>query len=350
MPMLCAWAVRVDPSVCSAAWQVALKSIPCHRKSARSSRRLRCKDPLKPPSLTACCHSATAFARHFVVIAPLPLARPRILVHHRCVTQTLCQAVAPARGGTSPSSATADLRFGHLPICDLAIFLPALLNPSLSLLDIAAAHNLTLDQLTTLMARPDIAEQLAALHSAAALRVRIVAAQHLPRAVEALGTIINAHLNDDDLPTLDKTNFRHMVFRQRRTEMMRRAASTILRLANFHPPSRVSGLGGADVPSASRATDSRGSARESVPLNSPPLRAATVTNQPATVPSPAAQRRTIVAGGERGSPSDPPEASSVRSFARGAQRPEGDPRTAPRRSFASRLLAACGTTRAPGDP
>ncbi|MFN0011546.1 MAG: hypothetical protein ACKVS8_07870 [Phycisphaerales bacterium] len=231
-----------------------------------------------------------------------------------------------------------------------SLLLPALLNPSLSLLDIAESHNLTLDQLATLLARPDIAEQLDALHSAAALRVRIVAAHHLPRAVEALGAIIHDSFDDENQPTLDKTNFRLMVFRQRRTETVRRTASTILRLANFHPPSRVSGSGGADVPSASRATDSRVSARESVPFNAQGHGTASESERSSVRPPPAAQRRTTVAGGERGSPSEPPEASSVSSFARGAQRPEGAPRLTPRPSFASRLLAACGAARSSGDP
>ncbi|MFN0012632.1 MAG: hypothetical protein ACKVS8_13420 [Phycisphaerales bacterium] len=215
-----------------------------------------------------------------------------------------------------------------MPSCLPSDLLSAFLNPRLSLLDIAAAHNLTLDQLTALMARPDIAEQLSALHAGAALRVRIVAAHHLPLAIEALAGIIHAFNNDntddnagdisendnDPGPALDNTNFRRAIFRQRRTETVRRAASTILRLANFYPPvgrtsrppsaievgpptsmpREMPSAGGADVPSASSpATDSRGSARTPVPINSPPT---------------------------------------------------------PRRSFASRLLAACGAARSSGDP
>ncbi|MFN0010966.1 MAG: hypothetical protein ACKVS8_04895 [Phycisphaerales bacterium] len=352
--------------------------------------------------LTPSCHRRAAFARNLVVIAPLPLASAQVLVHHRGVDlHTLTQparvlggADVPSaasrategRGSASPSvpinapplrAASASERSApsclcpSVPSCLPSDLLSAFLNPSLSLLDIAAAHNLTLDQLTTLMARPDIAEQLSALHSAAALRVRIVAANHLPLAIEALAAIIAIDTSAETFPTLDRDNFRHMVFRQRRTETVRRAASTILRLANFYPPvgrtcrppsaievgpptsmprERPS-AGGADVPSAAaRATEGRGSASPPVPMYAPPLRAASVTHKPATVPPPAAQRRTTVAGGERGSPSKPPEASSVGTLALGAQRPEGDSRLTPRRSLASRLLAACGSSRASGDP
>ncbi|MFN0011596.1 MAG: hypothetical protein ACKVS8_08125 [Phycisphaerales bacterium] len=293
-------------------------------------------------------------------------------------------AIPPGtRGSTLPS-------FGHLEICHLAIcpsgLLSASLDPSLSLLDIAAAHNLTLDQLTAWMARPDVAEQLAALHSAAALRVRIVAANHLPRAVEALGTIINASLNNEDQPTLDRTNFRHLVFRQRRTETVRRAASTILRLANFYPPVRPA-FGGSRPSSAIEVgppTSMLRSGGPAVPAGLPSGRATV----PAAAPlSPAASlHRDAVEVNSRGlprsgtpgivapqSPSShaglhapcanaPSRATSVPihsprlGAASGSVRSpspsgsaNGQPPT-PRRSLASRLLAACGNARASGDP
>ncbi|MFN0010539.1 MAG: hypothetical protein ACKVS8_02725 [Phycisphaerales bacterium] len=311
--------------------------------------------------------ASAAFARHFVVIAALALASEQALVHHRRVDLHTLPQPAPVLGGadvpSASSRATEERGPANSSVSSTSPLLAALLNPSLSLLDIAAAHNLTLDQLTALIVRPDIAEQLAALHSAAALRVRIVAAHHLPNAVEALAAIIATDTTADTFPTLDRTNFRHMVFRQRRTETVRRAASTILRLANFHPPARAA---------ASRATEERGPASSSVPFNAPPSspsaplhreavevssrgspRSGTPGNDAPQSPSSHAGLNAPCANAPARATSVPINAPPLRAASareRSSSGPANSQPLTPRPSLASRLLAACGAARSSGDP
>ena len=160
----------------------------------------------------------------------------------------------------------------NAPSCLPSDLLSDFTNSRLSLLDIATKHHLSLTDLTLLLARPDIADQLAAIHSAAAQRTRIAAAQHLPLAVEVLASIAATHRDEDHAPGFDPANPRHRIFRLRHRESARRAASTLLHLANYapRPPAPVGTpalVGRTSCPPAlaapSHAHDEVGSATES---------------------------------------------------------------------------------------
>lgn len=104
-----------------------------------------------------------------------------------------------------------------------------------SLAGLAEEYNTTLESLTLWMTRPDIAERLDALQSACAARVRVVAANFLPLAVETLRSVLadfrELHCN----ALCDTSSPRAIATRARAAENARRAASTLLRLAHFTP-------------------------------------------------------------------------------------------------------------------
>ncbi|MCC6951695.1 MAG: hypothetical protein IT433_09645 [Phycisphaerales bacterium] len=104
-----------------------------------------------------------------------------------------------------------------------------------SLAGLAEEYNTTLESLTLWMTRPDVAERLDALQSACAARVRLVAANFLPLAVETLRSVLadfrELHCN----ALCDTSSPRAMATRARAAENARRAASTLLRLAHFTP-------------------------------------------------------------------------------------------------------------------
>ena len=107
-----------------------------------------------------------------------------------------------------------------------------------SLAGLAEEYNTSLESLTLWMARPDIAERLDALASACAARVRIVASNFLPLAVESLRSVLADFRDLHSNSLCDTSNPRALATRARAAETARRAASTLLRLANFTPGAR----------------------------------------------------------------------------------------------------------------
>lgn len=96
-------------------------------------------------------------------------------------------------------------------------------NPAQSLLSVARAHNTTAESLSLWLSRPEIAERISAMRSAAALRTRWLAAEHLPACAELASRIVRASLKSPDLSTPDSAL---------------RAARLLLRLATFDPDAR----------------------------------------------------------------------------------------------------------------
>ncbi|MFN0011930.1 MAG: hypothetical protein ACKVS8_09835 [Phycisphaerales bacterium] len=268
-----------------------------------------------------------------------------------------------------PNRGAEQLAFFSPPPAAVPLLLELLTDSSHSLLDIALSAHTSLEALAAWMTQPDIAQRLDDLHTLAARRARLVAAQHLAAAATALGHLLTASDNPAENAALDTANPRHLALRLRQRESTRRTAATLLRIAN-HTPRRTaatSAPGGADVPSAhfphreavqvssrglprsgtpgvlhentpsppglnapeanlsppataiyprtrltlppatdiftaSRATDSRGSASESVPINSPVSRPTTIP--PATNIFASLSRRLFTL--RRLSPTSPP--------------------------------------------
>ncbi len=146
---------------------------------------------------------------------------------------------------------------------------------SLSLLQVAHAHNTSLDALTTWMTRPDIAERLDELHHIAAQRARLVAAQHLAAATEALASIVHTGMSRAESAPLDPTNPRQLALRLRQRESIRRAATTILRISTYCPRRWLARVPTPDpAPTAHAAgvqVNSRGSPRSGTPGTPVPL-------------------------------------------------------------------------------
>ena len=317
------------------------------------------------PSLTPSCQSTTAFARNLAVLRIFPLASRLTSAHPRRVGST--STIPPGSCATgSPKACPCSPPPESIPL-----LLAQLTDSSLSLAAIAKSHGLTLTDLTTLMARPDIAEQLAAIHAAAAQRTRIVAAQHLPLAVEVLASIAATHRDEDSPPGFDPANPRHRILRLRHRESARRAASTLLRLANYapRPPALVgrtscppapvappshspAQVGRTSCPPAlttpshahsSHAHDEVGSATESWRCPAPALTASSRANEvrgsasssvPIHAPLPASGLAPSQPLAARGSP-----VSITLPLRHSATSP-----------LPSSLLSASGTTRAHGDP
>jgi len=91
--------------------------------------------------------------------------------------------------------------------------LRAFLDPALSLPDMAEAHGLDLSDLVAWSADPEVAAQLDALEALAHRRLRALAAQHAPAAVQTLATLLTSPA----------------------PETARRAASALLRLLGKGP-------------------------------------------------------------------------------------------------------------------
>ena len=98
-----------------------------------------------------------------------------------------------------------------------------LADPAESLLSVARSHNTTAESLCLWLAHPEIAERIAAMRSAVALRTRWLAAEHLPACAQLASRIVQSALESPDLTT---------------PESALRAARLLLRLAAFDPNAR----------------------------------------------------------------------------------------------------------------
>ena len=133
----------------------------------------------------------------------------------------------------TPTSAYPSPVFAPTPdLHDLA--LRELTDPTQSLCDVAETLHITVSALALWMAKPEIAEQLDAVDSAAARQARSCATHHLPRAVDALVMILQAYTGHErtSLPKPGTPAFENL---RHHREGARRAAALLHRIANFHP-------------------------------------------------------------------------------------------------------------------
>ena len=337
----------------------------CRRKGPSFSRHEQCVaprcHPLPPPSLPTCCQCRTAFARNLAALAHFPLDLLATTLHtppveHDHTNSLAPPALMPQLSASAESRVPQTLPFNP-PSNSIPAILDSLASSCLSLLQIAHAHNTTLDALTTWMTRPDIAERLDELHLLAAQRARLVAAQHLAAAAEALASIVHTGMSRAESASLDPTNPRHLALRLRQRESIRRAATTILRISTYSPrPAWQRPVGRTScpptvppVPRLSGSAESRvlptanpAPLPPHIPLHSQPcipLRNAegvAASSQPGEVPSPSVTSPSPHAEGVQvssrwsprsGTPGTPAPVDS--SFTRGAQRPEGEPGALP---------------------
>lgn len=98
--------------------------------------------------------------------------------------------------------------------------LDALSDPALSMNELAAKLQLPIDQLALVLARPDLAQEIAALESVASIRARLVATSLLPAAAQAARRVL------DDFEKEGSDCSRDTALR---------AIRILLRLANFTP-------------------------------------------------------------------------------------------------------------------
>jgi len=126
-------------------------------------------------------------------------------------------------------------------------------DPSLSLADLAREAGTTLCQLQRWLASPEISAQLDAIEQASALRLRALAAQHLPVAVGVLTALLREHLEAHRAGRLADDP----LIRQRQHETARKAATLLTRLSRWIPgpsssrPTSASANNGAAAPTTS---------------------------------------------------------------------------------------------------
>lgn len=106
--------------------------------------------------------------------------------------------------------------------------------PNLSLLEVAEAHETSVQALTLFMARPDIAERLDTIDSAVSRRARHIAANHLGFGARTLATILEEY-TDEALNTPVAPNTAAREQRRHARETARKAVSLLLRIAHYHP-------------------------------------------------------------------------------------------------------------------
>ncbi|MCC6952305.1 MAG: hypothetical protein IT433_12785 [Phycisphaerales bacterium] len=237
-----------------------------------------------------------------------------------------------------------------------------------SLAGIAEEYNTTLESLTLWMTRPDIAERLDALQSACAARVRLVAANFLPLAVETLRSVL-ADFRELHCNTLcDTSSPRAIATRARAAENARRAASTLLRLAHFTPrgwrhptaplapaepaPSRQTSPASPPVPIPADVAPLANAPHSPSPTSSP-VAAHPAPHTPAATtraPHPAGPRSPLVAAPVRTAPEPPsrvaPEPSALNPSAPAPAEPAATPVSCPltpkpRPPPADTLVPAC---------
>lgn len=113
----------------------------------------------------------------------------------------------------------------------------ALIDPTMTLMDIAATHDTSLDGLTLWMASDDAQKRILDLQSALAARARLAATAHLPTAVETLHQIL-LNANDEESHVLVRPgSVLASEQRRRARETARRASTLLLRIARFFPAS-----------------------------------------------------------------------------------------------------------------
>jgi hypothetical protein len=111
-----------------------------------------------------------------------------------------------------------------------------LADPNMTLGDIAYLHDLSLENLTLWIVRPDITERLKALTDSIYLRVRLAAINHLATTVNALNTMIGAYVDEERRAPVNPTSIQDREQRRRARETARKAVALLARLA--HLPSQ----------------------------------------------------------------------------------------------------------------
>lgn len=112
-------------------------------------------------------------------------------------------------------------------------------DPTLSLHTLAEQFQLSLEQLTLLIARPDVLARLTGIESTAALHTRFAAGLHLSTVIPNLCNTLKAAVAAEDANPTDYTNPVSVESVFRRHERARRAGSLLLRLARFSPGATV---------------------------------------------------------------------------------------------------------------
>jgi hypothetical protein len=106
------------------------------------------------------------------------------------------------------------------------------ISPQSSLASIAAVHGVTITALTLWMTRPDVADRLDTLASAAASHTRLAATHHLPCAV---GALVGTSCEYTDRHADPHDQGEPMQSFPRRAESARRACALLFRLARYYP-------------------------------------------------------------------------------------------------------------------
>ena len=104
-----------------------------------------------------------------------------------------------------------------------------------SLEDIANNYDIAVEALLVWLARPDIQERLSTNTTTTAARARFVAAAHLPQAVSALVTMMEAYASsecNDAYPD----NMQASALRETQRQNARRAGALLLRIARYYAP------------------------------------------------------------------------------------------------------------------
>ncbi len=168
---------------------------------------------------------------------------------------------------------------------------------SLSLTDIAAQHQTTIEALTAWLTREDIDERLTAIESACARRARLTAANHLPAVAHVAKQALEEASDVLRLPPDYRTQHA-IALRIRATESARRAAALLLRIANFTPgPRRTRQISAPNSPRitpppAPPSAEPRAEFARSEPASLPTIESETAASstesthsQPASLPS-----------------------------------------------------------------
>jgi hypothetical protein len=111
-----------------------------------------------------------------------------------------------------------------------------LADPTMTLGDVAYLHDLSLENLTLWIVRPDITERLKALTDSIYLRVRLAAITHLATTVNVLNTMIGAYIDEERTVPVNPTSIQDREQRRRARETARKAVALLSRLA--HLPSQ----------------------------------------------------------------------------------------------------------------
>ncbi len=108
-----------------------------------------------------------------------------------------------------------------------------LADPNMTLGDVAYLHDLSLENLTLWIVRPDITERLKALTDSIYLRVRLAAITHLATTVNALNTMIGAYIDEERHAPVNPSSIQDREQRRRARETARKAIALLSRLAHL---------------------------------------------------------------------------------------------------------------------